>query len=318
MPSPISLIAVPSNLGLSRPGGRVPRTDLLPEALMEAGLGRRIGARVETTVTPVPYVPERDAAVGVHNARGILDLSHRLADAVEATRRAARIPVVLGGDCSILLGCLLGLKRTGGRHGLAFLDGHTDFWPPAASPLGGVAGMDLWFATGRGPALLGNLEGRGPLVRDEDVAVLGVRDPDDWVGPPGTEHAWDTAMAYMDLATLRNDGIGQCVERALDRLRAPGVEGFWLHLDVDVMDDAVMPAVDSRQPDGLRPDELSEVLARLAGSGRLAGLDVTIYDPSLDPERRAARVLTDVLVAGLGALASPRGTRQAGGDGLAP
>ncbi|QSQ18921.1 arginase family protein [Pyxidicoccus parkwayensis] len=318
MTSPIALIAAPSLLGLSRPDGRVPRVDLLPEALMEAGLGRRLGVTMETTVTPGPYVPERDPVVGVHNAPGIVDLAHRLADVVEAARRASRVPVVLGGDCSILLGCLLGLKRTGARHGLAFLDGHTDFWPPSASPLGGVAGMDLWFSTGRGPAVLSNLEGRGPLVSDADVALLGVRDSDDWGGAAGAEHAWDTAMLYLDLATLRRDGIAASMDRALSRLRAPGLEGFWIHLDADVMDDAVMPAVDSRQPDGLRPEELSEVLALLAGSGRVAGVDVTIYDPSLDPGRTAARVLTDVLVQGLGALASPPRTRQAGADGFSP
>ncbi|MCP3143468.1 arginase family protein [Pyxidicoccus xibeiensis] len=311
MSSAISLIAVPTNLGLNR-ATRTPRPDLLPEALLEAGLGRRLGAVVEATVTPGPYNPVRDPDVHALNPHGIVDQSHRLADAVEAVRRAGRIPLVLGGDCSVLLGALLGLKRLGGRHGLAFLDGHTDFWPPEAGPLGGVAGMDLWFATGRAPAILGNLEGRGPLVRDEDVALLGVRDPDDWGAVEG-EHARDTAMAYLDLDTLRRDGIAASAERALKRLRAPGVEDFWVHLDADVLDDAVMPAVDSRQPDGLRPGELGELLARLAGSGGLAGVDVTIYDPSLDPERRAARVLVDVLVEGLGTLASPPRKRQSEG-----
>lgn len=304
MTSPIALIAAPSCLGLSRPDGRVPRVDLLPEALLEAGLGRRLGVTLETTVRPRPYVPERDPVVGVHNAPGIVDMAHRLADVVEAARRASRVPVVLGGDCSILLGCLLGLKRTGSRHGLAFLDGHTDFWPPAASPLGGVAGMDLWFATGRGSPVLSNLEGRGALVHDSDVAVLGVRDADDW---SEAEHARDTAMLYLDLATLRRDGIAASMERTLARLDVP----FWIHLDADVMDDAVMPAVDSRQPGGLRPAELGDLLARLVGSRRVAGVDVTIYDPSLDPERTAAHVLADVLVHGLAGLASPARTRQA-------
>lgn len=302
MPSPISIIAAPTSLGLSRPGGRIPRVDLLPEVLLEAGLARRLGASLETTVKPGPYEPKRDKASGVLNPHGIVDLSRRLADAVEEARRAGRFPLVLGGDCSILLGCLLGLRRTGARHGLAFLDGHTDFWPPEASPLGGAAGMDLWFSTGRPPAILGNLEGRGPLVRDEDVVVMGVRDP----GHPGedfsAEHARDTAMEYLDLDALRQEGIAASADRALARLRRPEVAGFWIHLDADVMDDAVMPAVDSRQPDGLRAEELGELLARLIGSGRVLGLDVTIYDPSLDPERSAARVLVDVLARGLGAL----------------
>lgn len=309
MPSPIALIAAPSGLGLSRPDDRVPRVDLLPGALLEAGLGRRLKARVEHTVTPGPYVPERDAQTQVLNPHGIAEMSVKLADAVEDVVRARRFPLVLGGDCSILLGCLLGLKRTGARHGLAFMDGHTDFWPPEASPLGGTAGMDLWLSTGRGPTVLSNLEGRGPLVRDADVAVLGVRDLEHWGAAVSAEHVRDTAMEWLDLEALRQDGIAAGAQRALARFRASGVSGFWMHLDADVMDDAVMPAVDSRQPDGLRVAELGELVARLVDSGLAVGMDVTIYDPSLDPERQAAHALVDTLVAGLGALAPTPGTR---------
>ncbi|QSQ16939.1 arginase family protein [Myxococcus landrumensis] len=309
MPSPIAVVAAPSSLGLSRPEGRVPRVDLLPEVLMEAGLGSRLGARVEHTVLPGPYEPERDAELRVRNPRGIAAMSLQLADVVERVVRAKRFPLVLGGDCSILLGCLLGLKRTGGHHGLAFMDGHTDFWPPEASLSGGVAGMDLWFASGRGPSVLSNLEGRGPLVRDADVAVLGVRDPEHWGAKASAEHVRDTAMAWLDLNTLRREGIAAGVEQALERFRSTGVHGFWMHLDADVMDDAVMPAVDSRQPDGLRVDELGELVARLVDSGMAVGMDVTIYDPSLDPERHAARALVDTLVKGLGALVPASQTR---------
>lgn len=309
MPSPIALVAAPSNLGLSRIDGRIPRVDLLPEALLEAGLGLRLGAKVEHTVLPGPYEPKVDVKTRVRNPRGIAAMSLQLADVVEHVVRAKRFPLVLGGDCSILLGCLLGLKRTGKHHGLAFMDGHTDFWPPEASSTGGVAGMDLWFASGRGPSVLSNLEGRGPLVRDADVAMLGVRDPEHWGAEVSAEHVRDTAMGWLDLEILRREGIAAGAEQALARFRSNGVHGFWMHLDVDVMDDAVMPAVDSRQPDGLRVEELGELVARLVGSGMAVGMDVTIYDPSLDPERHAARALVDTLVKGLGALVPSAGTR---------
>src|SRR5690606_19120616 len=99
-----------------------------------------------------------------------------LAGAVEQVLERREVPVVLGGDCSILLGNLLALRRAGGRHGLLFIDGHADFYQPEAEPGGEAASMDLALATGRGPALLADLEGRGPLVRDEDVVALGRRD----------------------------------------------------------------------------------------------------------------------------------------------
>jgi arginase len=90
-------------------------------------------------------------------------------------------PVVLGGDCSIMLGCLLALRRRG-RHGLLFLDGHADFYQPEAEPDGEAASMELALATGRGPVVVTDLEGRRPLVRDEDVVVLGRRDAECLLG----------------------------------------------------------------------------------------------------------------------------------------
>ncbi len=84
---------------------------------------------------------------------------------------------------------------------------------------------------------------------------------------------------------------------ALDGLHPPETAGFWVHLDADVLDPAVMPAVDSPDPGGLLPDELAELLAVLVGSPRCAGLNVTIYDPDLDPDGRAGALLAD-LVAG--------------------
>ena len=87
-------------------------------------------------------------------------------------------PLILGGDCSILLGAMLALRRRG-RFGLLFIDGHADFYQPEANPNGEAASMDLAFATGHGPGLLADLEGRGPLVRSEDTVAFGFRDAEE-------------------------------------------------------------------------------------------------------------------------------------------
>ena len=70
-----------------------------------------------------------------------------------------------------------------------------------------------------------------------------------------------------------------------------------MHLDADVLDPAVMPAVDSPDADGLHPDELLALLRPLVRSPRCVGLNVTIYDPDLDPDGTAGDILTDVVVA---------------------
>lgn len=82
--------------------------------------------------------------------------------------------------------------------------------------------------------------------------------------------------------------------RSLD---APELDGFWVHLDADVLDPSVMPAVDSPDPDGLLPDELTALLKVLVHSERCVGLNVTIYDPDLDPDGSAGALLADLIVA---------------------
>ncbi|GAB2918079.1 hypothetical protein GCM10027075_17610 [Streptomyces heilongjiangensis] len=76
----------------------------------------------------------------------------------------------------------------------------------------------------------------------------------------------------------------------------PALGGFWVHLDADVLDPSVMPAVDSPDPDGLLPDELTALLGPLVTSPHCVGLNVTIYDPDLDPDGTAGALLTDIVV----------------------
>lgn len=103
----------------------------------------------------------------------------------------------------------------------------------------------------------------------------------------------------LDLPAVSERGVEAATEAALGVVARPELDGFWLHVDADVLDDAIMPAVDYRLPGGLGWDEL-ETLVRAAGaSGRLSGLEVTILNPELDPAGEATRGLADCLTAGL-------------------
>ncbi|MEU3298973.1 arginase family protein [Streptomyces sp. NPDC006678] len=283
----LAIIEAPSVLGL-RPSG----VQDLPAALLDAGLSAHPGTVHAGRIEAPAYDPRRDADTGVLNPGGIAQYSVRLADAVGAVLDAGRFPVVLGGDCSILLGNLLALRRRG-RYGLLFLDGHTDFYQPSAEPTGEAASMELALATGRGPRLLTDLEGRGPLLRDEDVVAFGFRDSAessrDGMQPlPPQLHA-------IDLDGVRATGAATAARRAIDRLTAGANAGYWVHLDVDILDDAIMPAVDYRIPGGLTWQELESVLRTALGDERAAGLDVTIFNPRLDPDGTIAVRLTECL-----------------------
>lgn len=290
----LAIIEAPSNLGLMPTG--VERT---PEVLLELGLGRTLGAESVARIAAPAYDARRDPATSMLNPRSIAGYTPKLADAVEAATGRGELPIVLGGDCSILLGCLLALKRRG-RYGLFFVDGHTDFYDPTTSVSGEGADMDLSLVTGRGPDLVTDLEGRRPYMRDADTVVLGYRDAPT-ARRHGARNVCDTAITAFDLAAVRAAGADAAATTASRYLAEAPTEGFWIHLDADVLDDRVMPAVDYRQPDGLSHDELVAVLRAAFATGRVAGIDVTIYNPNLDDaDLTAGRGLVDCLVRGLG------------------
>lgn len=291
----LAVLSAPSNLGLMPPAaGREPGARHLAATLLAHGLVAQLGAFDAGTVTPPPYNPARDPDTRLRNGLAIRDYTFQLADAVEELLGDGYFPLVLGGDCSILLGTLLALRRLG-HYGLAYLDGHRDFQTPETSATGGAAGMDLALVTGRGPELLARFDRYEQLVRDEAVVVLGHRDR---VEPEadGSRAIFETAIRLLDLEGVRHLGPATAAEEALATLRAGDVPGFWIHLDVDVLDSTLMPAVDAPQPDGLSYEELSELLRPLLESGHAAGMQVTIYDPDRDPDGKVGRQLAAWLV----------------------
>jgi arginase len=287
-----AILEAPSVLGLWPSG-----VEQLPRALLAEGLCERLSARHAGRVEPPVFNPVRDVNTGLLNPRGLVDYAQKLADEVARVWAAGEFPVVLGGDCSIVLAGLLALRRVL-RPGLLFIDGQADFYQPEAEPKGEAASMDLALATGRGPVEVTNIEGRRPLVRDEDVAVFGFRDARD-AAEHGSQPLAPRIRAFP-LETVRTLGAERAAAQALDHLtRAGGPERFWIHLDADVLDDAIMPAVDYRMPGGLDWSELELTLRAAVAEPSAAGLELCIYNPTLDPTHAGARQLARVLVAAL-------------------
>ncbi|MGO7956167.1 arginase family protein [Rhizobium leguminosarum] len=289
---PYAILEAPSTLGLATDG-----VERLPDRLLDLGLAERIHAhRVERLAVP-PKDPVPDPETGILNARAIAAWSPNLAAAVEAVLDSGRFPVVLGGDCTILMGSMLAFRRRG-RYGLFFIDGNADFFQPEAEPNGEGASMDLALVTGYGPSLLTDIEGRGPLVRPEDAVAFAYRDhrdQEEYGSQPLPKE-----LKAIDLPAVRAMGIEAAAREAVDHLTREELDGFFIHLDADCLDDVIMPAVDFRVPDGLSWDELGTALRVALASGKAVGIEITIYNPRLDEDGSAGRGLADVLVAALG------------------
>jgi arginase len=312
----IVLVDAPSNLGLRRPAvDREPGVRFAPWQLRRLGLAERLAAGDGGSVEPPAYTGLRDEATGTLHAPLLGQYAVALADALGPVLARGDFPLLLGGDCSILLGAALALRRRG-RHGLVFLDGHRDLLRPEDTSHGAAAGMDLAFATGHGPTLLVRIDGEMPLVAPDDVLLFGFRDEDRWYTPELLAVAADS-MRAIPLEAARQQDIDRVFARRLAQLLEAPLEGFWLHLDVDVLDDAAMPAVDARQPDGMTAEELARLLAAAVATGRCLGMQVCNYDPERDPGMACGRRLVELLADGLAAL-RPEAAAAAGESTGAP
>ena len=272
-------------------GNGLAGTERLPKALLDLGLASAIGATVVDGPGPMTWNGKIDATTTSPDFAKIRDYSLKIAQAVERELAAGAFPIVLGGDCTVLLGCAAACRRQRVA-GLLFLDGHTDFSEPGV-PEYETASMDLFLVTGRGPKELAEIDPGHRAFRDENVVLYGFRD-DEFVARYGGGKPRETGIHCISLADIRSRGFGNTVARALKTVETAG-DRFWIHLDLDVIDDASISAVDYRMPDGLAIGEVVEILRRALLTGKAAGLNVTILNPTLDWDGSQSRRVVDML-----------------------
>jgi arginase len=288
------VIRAPSNLGLMPPeDGLEPGVGKAPEVLISNGLLEIPGLSYSSTVAAPDYSPEIDPTTGVRNVESLRDYSFHLADEVESAIEDSSFVLVLGGDCAVLLGSLLGARRKG-ELGLVFIGGHDDFQSPEISRTGGAAGMDLALATGRGPDVLTRFESFEGLVRDSHAIVLGCRHLA-CASPEAVPEIRKSSIRVMVAEEVESAGPEKSADIAASSICEAGIDRFWIHLDVDVVRTEEMPAVDSPQDGGLSVSFLAAMLHPLVRHPGAIGMNVTIYDPDRDPDGSAGRRLTGFL-----------------------
>ncbi|MET0163989.1 MAG: arginase family protein [Vicinamibacterales bacterium] len=297
MTRPIAIVGASSSIGI-RPydDGEMRQLSRAPDVLRERGLIRRLDAIDLGDVVPPPYRDYLRPPRRARNEEEVVVYSRSLAQRVAAATAHERFALVLGGDCSIVLGCLVGAKRTArGQVGLVYVDAHADFATPEESRTGSVASMCLACASGRGETPLARLSGRAPLVEGKHIVLVGRRD----AAQPWYGHKALSASAILDFpdSELLTQEFDEVASASLRRVAAEDLEGFWIQLDADVLNPAVMSAVDSPEPGGLMPSELVQFLTPLVRHPLALGLSLTTYDPALDADRSGARLLVRLLEA---------------------
>ena len=254
--------------------GRAGGTELAPAALRQRGLVARLGARDGGDLDVTIRGDERDTESGVIGIDDVVATTVAVRNAVRDAVAAGDRPLVLGGCCTLVPGALAGLRDAVGAHGVAYVDGHVDVYDGQTSPTGEAADMPMGVAFGLGPDRWIAAAG-GATTAPADTIVLGARDP---------EEADDIADLLADrLAAVTVLGPDELDDFAPERLAG---RPFWVHLDVDVLDEREMPATDYLMPGGLTWEALTALLAPLCAVPSLAGLSLGCVNPEKDPDGR--------------------------------
>ena len=163
------------------------------------------------------------------------------------------------------------------------LDGHEDAWLPSQSPTGEASDSELAIALGLAPdGLPAPLDRLVPLLDPADVALIGPRDRAE-IDAEGVRSLRGQVGLFMSAEEARRtEDPGPSALRKLE------VSEFWLHVDLDVLATEAFGAADYLQPGGLTWSELDAIAGTAVTDPRCKGASVVIYNPDLDPDRRAA------------------------------
>lgn len=271
-----------------------------PSALRYAGLQKeleRLGHTVVDLGDLVVPGPEHSHA-GDPRARyldEIVSVCRELGRRVAEVAMAGRFPIVMGGDHSLSVGTVSGIRRVRPNTGVIWLDAHGDFNTPETSPSGNVHGMSLAALLGLGAEeLVACMDGRP--VMPEQAALIGVRDLDDGE----RDLLLKTGVLVFTMQEVDRLGLTTVMEQALSRLQQHA-DGIHLSLDLDVFEPDLAPGVGTPEPGGFTYREGHLAMELVAELDLLVSMEIVEVNPILDVANRTAKLAVDMTRSALGA-----------------
>lgn len=273
------MIGVPTSAGAHHAG-----QELAPGALRAAGLGNQL-ARAGVAVTDsgdlagAVFAADHGSPTA-RNLMAVTKVAAEVADAVAKVIATGRVPLVLGGDCTITIGAVAGLKRRHADGGLIYVDGDADLGVPGDGGSGILDSMGISHLLGRGAPELAGLGGRVPLLEASRLAILG-SDPRE-TDEAGRAFLADEGVSFQEAPAFSTDPAA-AAQRALDKVTSASGR-FIVHFDVDVIDSGDLPLGNfPHYGSGVLLDHAMAALRVLRSHPSFAGLVITEVNPTHDP-----------------------------------
>jgi arginase len=291
----VTIVGAPLDLGQGRRG-----VDMGPSAIRYAGLEERLASFGCTVVDRGNLATPEPEALAVRDERArflpeILEACVGLARLVAEVVGGGGLPLVVGGDHSIALGTLAGLRASAGEPGgVIWIDAHGDLNTPETSPSGNVHGMPLAAALGLAGPGFAHPGLELPAVDPRRVVLLGVRSLD----PDERTVIRETGIRAITMTEIDRIGIERAVLEAIDRASGPGF--VHVSLDLDALDPEVAPGVGTPVKGGLTYREAHLACEDLAESGLVGSLELVEANPILDRENGSASIAVELAASALG------------------
>ncbi len=294
------MIGVPSSAGAHHAG-----QERAPAALRAAGMIGRLRA-AGLSVADAGDLPGTPFAVDHDHPRArsvaaVARVAQQVADAVAGVLADGRLPLVVGGDCTITLGVIAGFRRAHPDTGLVYLDGDADVSTPESTGSGIFDSMGVAHLLGQGAVELTRLAGEPPLLEPRRLALVGA-DPRE-TDLAGRRFLADRGVSFQEGPALAADPVG-VASRALDAVTSgSGTSGsgpLVLHFDVDVVDSGDLPLANfPHYGSGVLLEHVASCLRTLLAHESVAGLVLTEVNPTHDADGAILSRYLDGLVSAM-------------------
>ena len=206
-------------------------------------------------------------------------LSARLAPFIS---QPDHIPLLIGCDCSVVVGTAQALSSAGSDLHVLYIDGDFDDAAPDAKECHSAAACAVWLLTRPSPFWA------GPALNPSQVTVLG------WNRPSQSK---PNPLPSLSAASLRAVGMAQGVQQVLDTI--PSSASILVHFDTDVLDQNEFPAAYFPHQGGMTFAEITEVLETVMRDHRVRLLEISEYASLRDLGGTYAGKLVDLLCTAL-------------------